>query len=239
MKNEHSAEQLAPIRLMLVEDHLLTRMDLKAILARTSDIKVIGEADNGEEAVKLALKLKPNIILMDVGMPVMDGIAATRKIAVDAPDINVIMLTSHDNDDEIFASLAAGAAGYCLKDIAPERLYAAIRWVNAGDVWLDCAIADKVFKKYMSAPTKLNLQQLAQTATESKPKSSEPLSPVEMEVLILVVEGLSNKEIADRLMMPLATAQNHIRSILGKLAVDDRTLKAMIAIHNRNRTQLL
>jgi len=235
MKDEHSAEQLAPITLMLVEDHLLTRMDLKTLLARTQDIQVIAEADNGEQAVKLALELKPNIILMDVGMPVLDGIAAARKISVEAPDINVIMLTSHDNDDEIFASLATGAAGYCLKDIAPERLYAAIRWVNAGDVWLDCAIADKVFKKYMSVPTKFNLHP-AQTATESK--SSEPLSPVEMEVLVLVVEGLSNKEIADRLIMPLATAQTHIRNILGKLAVDDRTLKAMITVHNRNRTQL-
>jgi DNA-binding NarL/FixJ family response regulator len=238
MINENSAEELVPISVLLVEDHTLTRIGLKTVLARAQDLKVVAEAGNGEEAVKLAFELKPQVILMDVGMPVMDGIEATKKIREQAPDVNVIMLTSHDNDRDIFASLSAGAAGYCLKDVAPERLYAAIRCVNAGDVWLDSAIANKVIKKYSPLPTMAG-QQLAEPSGEiktreykSEPDSKlpEPLSPRELEVLNLVVEGLSNQEIANKLIISLATAKTHVRNILGKLAVDDRTQAAVSAM---------
>jgi len=236
MTNQSSTEQLAPISLLLVEDHPLTCMGLKTILARTQDIKVIAEAGNGEQAVKLALELKPNIILMDVGMPVMDGIEAAGKIREQAPDINIIMLTSHDNDQDIFASLAAGAAGYCLKDVAPERLYAAIRCVNAGDVWLDSTIAGKVTKKYSPSLTMTgtNLTEIVKETKEyqsnTEAKLPKPLSVRELEVLNLVVEGLSNQEIADKLIISLATAKTHVRNILDKLAVDDRTQAAVSAM---------
>jgi len=240
MINEPSAEQSAPISILLVEDHLLTRIGLKTILARTEDIKVIAEAGNGEEAVKLAAELRPNVVLMDVGMPVMDGIEAARKIREQAPNINIIMLTSHDNDHDIFASLAAGAAGYCLKDVAPERLYAAIRCVNTGDVWLDSAIASKVVNKY-SHLSKMAEQKLIGLAREPETKENqsntateltELLSVRELEVLKLVVEGLSNQEIATKLVISLSTAKTHVRSILGKLAVDDRTQAAVTAMRH-------
>ena len=229
MTDQLDNNNVAPITVLLVEDHLLTRIGLKAVLARTQDIKVIAEAGNGEEAVKMAAELKPNVVLMDVGMPVMDGIEAARTFASQNSKVNVVMLTSHDNDRDIFASLSAGASGYCLKDVAPERLYAAIRCVNSGDVWLDSTIASKVIKKYSGSPihqpVKESRPEISVTVktkeyqSNSETKLIEPLSNRELEVLNLVVEGLSNQEIADKLIISLATAKTHVRNILNKLAV--------------------
>ncbi len=240
------------IKVLLVEDHALTRIGLRTALKRTTDISVVGEAANGEEAVSQAEQFKPDVILMDVGMPVMDGIQAARKIIERDPSIKIIMLTQHDNDRDILASLSAGASGYCLKDVAPDRLYTAIRSVNAGDAWLDASIASRVLKHYTqeSTPAPSNEQSaprpaLAQAlepvlspASDSAKEMSaflgrplpEPLSPRELEVLKLIVEGLSNQEIADKLIISLATAKTHVRNILNKLAVDDRTQAAVHAM---------
>lgn len=235
------------IKVLLVEDHTLTRMGLKTALKRTSDIDVIGEAANGEESVDAADALNPDVILMDVGMPIMDGIQATRKILANNPNRKVIMLTQHDNDRDILASLAAGASGYCLKDVAPDRLYTAIRSVNAGDAWLDASIASRVLKHYSSeAPLKEHVDAeekqgdtapapTHEAATTPAPAVmdrpfAEPLSSRELEVLKLIVDGLSNQEIADKLIISLATAKTHVRNILNKLAVDDRTQAAVHAM---------
>ena len=220
------------IRILLVEDHLLTRIGLKTVIERQPDFSVVGDAENGEEAVRKVGELHPNIVLMDVGMPVMDGIEAAKKIKDAHKDVEVIMLTSHDNERDIFASLAAGAGGYCLKDVEPERLYSAIRSVVAGDIWLDSAIANKVLKQY-SNPVTANPSAMASVAAGG-PKMQqglpEPLSARELEVLALLVEGLSNQEIADKLIISLATAKTHVRNILNKLAVDDRTQAAVSAM---------
>lgn len=305
------------IRVLLVEDHVLTRIGLKTVLARTSDITVVGEADNGLDAIQKVEELKPDVVLMDVGMPVMDGIEAADQLRTSHPEVNIIMLTSHDNDQDIFASLAAGAGGYCLKDVLPERLYMAIRSVKAGDIWLDSAIASRVIRLYnnpkarnpqrvsgaqpaaqtgpgaqgdVSAPNvsdgatindarsaggfaftpnkTLNApagdsstvskraaqsqsisgsQQLVSGTSEinagrdgsaggagvagsNQTNLTEPLSPRELEVLALLVEGLSNQDIADRLIISLATAKTHVRNILNKMAVDDRTQAAVLAM---------
>lgn len=226
------------IRVLLVEDHLLTRIGLKTVVDRTPDIKVIGEASNGEEAIRSVDELNPDVVLMDVGMPVMDGIEASRKIKQNNADVKIVMLTSHDNDRDIFASLAAGASGYCLKDVAPERLYTAIRSVHAGDSWLDSAIANRVLLHYSSqrgaAVQEPSKESVAPHAAEQVKKQHdplpEPLSPREIEVLQQVVEGLSNQEIADKLIISLATAKTHVRNILNKLAVDDRTQAAVQAM---------
>ncbi len=237
------------IRVLLVEDHQLTRIGLKTVLARTNDIKVIGEAENGQEAVEKVGELNPDVVLMDVGMPVMDGIEAVNKIRDQYPHVNSVMLTSHDNEQDILASLTAGASGYCLKDVEPERLYTAIRAVNRGDIWLDSTIASRVMKIQMSrqsAPIEQHPQQqqparpLQQQIANATPDKAKPqpqlpplpdaLSPREMEVLSLLVDGLSNQEIADRLIISLATAKTHVRNILNKLAVDDRTQAAVHAM---------
>ncbi len=235
-----SENEVKSIKVLLVEDHVLTRMGLKAALKRTSDIDVIGEAANGEEAVQLAGKLQPNVILMDVGMPIMDGIQAARKIVESNPEIRVIMLTQHDNDRDILASLAAGASGYCLKDVEPERLYTAIRSVNSGDAWLDAAIANRVLRHYSGKGegSENSSPQTSVHAMEKPPQSApvmdrpmvEQLSARELEVLQLIVDGFSNQQIADKLIISLATAKTHVRNILNKLAVDDRTQAAVHAM---------
>jgi DNA-binding NarL/FixJ family response regulator len=226
------------IKILLVEDHLLTRIGLMTVISRMPDLKVIGEAENGEEAVRKVDELHPDVVLMDVGMPIMDGIEASRKIKEKHANVEIVMLTSHDNERDIFASLAAGAGGYCLKDVDPERLYSAIRSVKAGDVWLDSSIASKVLKQY-SAPAAAPIgTQTASAASAAQPAGSaaankslpEPLSPRELEVLGLLVDGLSNQEIADKLIISLATAKTHVRNILNKLAVDDRTQAAVHAM---------
>jgi DNA-binding NarL/FixJ family response regulator len=237
------------ITVLIVEDHALTRIGLKTALKRTADITVIGEAANGEEAVGQAESLQPDVILMDVGMPVMDGIQAAKKIIEKNPNIRIIMLTQHDNDRDILASLSAGASGYCLKDVAPDRLYTAIRSVNAGDAWLDAAIASRVLKHYAQEFPDTHVRQPDAVAAPVQPaevvsayKSAdevseflgrplpEPLSPRELEVLKLIVDGLSNQGIADKLIISLATAKTHVRNILNKLAVDDRTQAAVHAM---------
>lgn len=243
--SEQSQEAKRPIRVILVEDHALTRIGLKAALKRTDDIDVVGEATNGEEAIQRVRELTPDVVLMDVGMPVMDGIQATAEVSREHPSVRVIMLTQHDNDRDILASLSAGASGYCLKDVEPERLYTAIRSVNAGDAWLDATIAGRVLRLYAGGiPTEaVNTAPTASTQhpepTGEAPKQStqsldrpapEPLSSRELEVLRLIVDGLSNQEIAEKLIISLATAKTHVRNILNKLSVDDRTQAAVHAM---------
>jgi DNA-binding NarL/FixJ family response regulator len=231
------------VRVLLVEDHKLTRMGLKAALKRVSDIDVIGEASNGQEAIEQAEAVKPDVILMDVGMPVLDGIQAAKQIKEKFPEIQIVMLTQHDNERDIFASLAAGASGYCLKDVEPERLYMAIRSVSSGDTWLDSTIANKVLKHYTARTVESEVSQdsLEKGVSEPQVKARdvrstdihplpEPLSPRELEVLQLIVDGLSNQQIAEKLIISLATAKTHVRNILNKLAVDDRTQAAVHAM---------
>jgi DNA-binding NarL/FixJ family response regulator len=239
--SQKSPEGTLPnINVLLVEDHSLTRLGLKAALKRTSDISVVGEATNGEEAIEQAGKLKPAVILMDVGMPVMDGIQAASRIISSYPEIKIIMLTQHDNDRDVLASLAAGASGYCLKDVEPERLYTAIRSVNAGDAWLDAGIASRVLRQFWKPLDEPRI--LAKDVPDILPEAPavsnddldrpmpEHLSERELEVLKLIVDGLSNQEIADKLIISLATAKTHVRNILNKLAVDDRTQAAVHAM---------
>ncbi len=237
MTTDNSEDSI--IKVVLVEDHLLTRIGLKTVIERTPDIRVIGEAENGEEAVQKVKELKPDVVLMDVGMPIMDGIEASKLISSSTDGVGIIMLTSHDNERDIFASLAAGASGYCLKDVEPERLYTAIRSVQKGDSWLDSAIAAKVLKQQSAvphpapaagSPTGAGSTGSGPDVAKAQQGLPEPLSPRELEVLNLLVEGLSNQEIADKLIISLATAKTHVRNILNKLAVDDRTQAAVHAM---------
>lgn len=245
---EENRPSSSPIRILLVEDHALTRVGIKTVLRREADLDVVGEASNGEEAIAQAEALKPDVILMDVGMPVLDGIQASKKIIDSGSTAKIIMLTQHDNEQDILASLAAGASGYCLKDVESARLYMAVRTVHAGDAWLDSAIAGKVLKLYSknvlpvmaaeqagapAAPEKAALESAPSPglkAFEPDRPYAEPLSPRELEVLGLIVEGLSNQQISDRLIISLPTTKTHVRNILNKLAVDDRTQAAVHAM---------
>ncbi len=213
------------IKILVVDDHPLSRIGLKYLLEGAEDMTIVGEATNGEQAIAFVDQFNPDVVLMDVGMPVMDGIQASKAIRQANPEVRIIMLTSHESEEDIFASLTAGASGYCLKDINQNRLFTAIRSVNDGDFWLDTAIAGKVVNAVST---------IKATSVGSAGQSTlaESLSARELDVLNLLVEGLSNQQIADRLMIGLETVKTHIKHILDKLAVSDRTQAAIKALRD-------
>jgi DNA-binding NarL/FixJ family response regulator len=232
------ANNNSQIKVLIVDDLTSLRLQLKLLLEQYRDFAVIGEAENGEEALIQVSRLKPDVILMDVSMPVMDGIEASRTILEKSPAIKIIMLTASDNERDIFASLAAGACGYCLKDFAPERIIAAIQGVQAGDIWLDSAIAAKVIKLYEAPRPTLpgdgngrgSAAALESDQAEQTREIEEPLSQRELDVLRLVVKGYSNKQIAEELTVSAETIKTHMRHIMEKLAVNDRTHAAVKAL---------
>jgi NarL family two-component system response regulator LiaR len=223
------------IKILLVEDHEFTRIGLKMSLEQIEGIFLVGEAADGQEGVDKTAQLKPDVVLMDVEMPVMDGIEATKQIKELTPDTKVVMLTSHKSDQTIFAALSAGANGYCLKNISAEQLVAVIKMVADGAVWLDPGIANRVLSAYSigtsQEPQPANPKASVAASPAAKPaKGVVALSPRETEVLRLVADGLSNQKIAQRLGLGLETVKTHMRHIMEKLAVSDRTEAAVKAM---------
>lgn len=216
-------------RVLIVEDHQMTLVGLKMLLERQEDFDVVGEAANGLEATRQAAVSNPDVVLMDIGLPEMDGIEATQKIKQTNPGVKIIMLTSKDSEQDVFASLAAGADAYCMKGISIESLTAAIEAVKEGTAWLDPAVARLVLGRFQDMMPAS--EPIANGAPASvQPAEDCPLTAREMEVLKLIVDGLSNPEIADRLTITKATAKAHVHSILQKLCVDDRTQAAVLAM---------
>jgi DNA-binding NarL/FixJ family response regulator len=215
-------------RVLIVEDHQMTLVGLKMLLEKNESIEVVGEAANGLEAVTRADSTKPDVILMDIGLPEMDGVEATQKIKQAHPGIRIIMLTSKDNEQDVFASLSAGADAYCMKGISIESLTASIEAVKEGTAWLDPAVARMVLGRFQGGAP------INEPAAGSQPDAAVladcPLTSREMEVLRLIVDGLSNPEIAEKLTITKATAKAHVHSILQKLCVDDRTQAAVLAM---------
>ena len=211
---------MAPIRLLLVDDQALFREGLHTLLSVHSDLEVVGEAKNGQEALALAGSLQPDVVLMDLRMPVLDGVAATRALKESHPHCRVIVLTTFDDDEYVFEGLRAGAMGYLLKDVSSDKLVEAIRTAARGETFLQPSVAAKVVAEF----TRLS---------EQKPASAqslvEPLSERELEILALVATGASNKEIAAELFIAEGTVKNHLTNILGKLGVRDRTQAALKA----------
>ena len=214
------------IDIFIAEDHEITRVGLKLTLENIPGFRVVGEGEDGKETVKKVAQLKPTVVLMDIGLPLMDGIEATAKIKEEAPSTRIIMLTSHDNDRDIFAALAAGADGYCLKEVSGTNLVMAIRAVAEGVAWLDPGVASRVLRMCATVSAHGGAEG---ASTKSTPGVS-PLSQRELDVLRLVVEGLSNQEIADRLILSVETVKTHMRHIMEKLAVSDRTQAAVKAM---------
>jgi NarL family two-component system response regulator LiaR len=200
------------MRILLAEDHKVVREGTRRLLESQPDFEVVGEASDGIEAVELAKKLKPEIIIMDVSMPRLNGIEATRQIKAIYPNIAILPLTGYDDDEYVFALLEAGAAGYLLKDSSGEELIEAIRQVMTGEPVLHPKIMKKVLNRLRS-PVE---EQATQTA-------GEVLSDRETEVLRLAAQGMSNMEIADSLTLSVRTVQTHLRSIFNKLGVGSRS----------------
>jgi DNA-binding NarL/FixJ family response regulator len=180
----------------------------------------VGEAENGQEALRAAERLCPDVVLMDLRMPVLDGVAATRRLCTIRPDCRVIMLTTFDDDEYIFEGLRAGALGYLLKDAAPDVLYNAIRAASRGESVLQPSVAAKVVSQFA---------RLAGQASPPTQELVEPLSEREIEVLCVIAQGKTNKEIAAQLYIAEGTVKNHVTNILGKLGVRDRTQAALKA----------
>ena len=206
-----------PIRLFIADDHAIIRKGIRAMLETVPDIELVGEAVNGREAVSGVEKLRPDVILMDLVMPDMDGIEAIRRIKAQQPKACILVLTTFAGEDKIFPAIKAGALGYHLKDASPEELVQAIRQVYRGQPSLHPIIARKV------------LQELASPAAE-RPPTPEPLTQREVEVLQLVAQGLDNQEIADKLVISEATVSTHVSNILGKLQLASRTQAALYAL---------
>jgi DNA-binding NarL/FixJ family response regulator len=223
------SENLKEIRVLLVEDHTMTRMGLQLVLEKVDDIKIIGEAEDGATAVELACAHLPDVILMDIGLPVIDGIEATRKIKEAKVGANILVFTSRDSEQDVFAALGAGADAYIMKGANPEQLISAIRAVNEGTAWLDPAIAKLVLRSITRKSIQAESQPTANYGP-SKTALAAGLTEREMEVLKLIVDGLSNPQIAEKLFITRATAKAHVHSILQKLCVDDRTQAAVTAM---------
>lgn len=211
------------IKILIVEDHMVARMGIAIIVENTPNFELVGQAQDGQEGVSLALHLKPDVILMDIGLPKIDGIEATRKIKEAKLNSSILMFTSRDSSDDIFAALRAGADGYIMKGSDEKTLKNAIEAVNQKAGWLDPQIARVVLSG-------INEQkENAQDKTKS-PNNKYGLTKKELEVLSLIVDGLSNQEIAQKLVVSLSTTKAHVHSILQKLYLTDRTKAAITAL---------
>ena len=198
------------IRILLAEDHVVVRQGTRQLLEHEPDFDIIGEASNGEEAVVLAKRLKPDVVIMDVNMPKLTGIEATRQIRSALPSTIVLVLSGYDYDEYIFSMLEAGAAGYLLKDVSGDELIDAVRAVYAGEPMMHPAVLQKLMKRFVTPPP-----------APAQPMPS--LSEREMEVLKIMSRGMSNKNIAGELFISERTVQAHIRSIFNKMGVSSRS----------------
>ena len=209
------------IRVLLVDDQALFREALATLLTVRDDIEVVGEAGNGDEALRQVATLAPDVVLMDLRMPVLDGIAATRRLRVEQPDVRVIALTTFDDDEDVFAALRAGAVGYLLKDVSSARLVEAVHAAARGESVLQPSVAAKVVARFAQLPD-------AAPAPRPQPLV-DPLSERELEVLRLLADGRSNREIAAALFLAEGTVKNHVTNVLAKLGARDRTQAALFA----------
>lgn len=214
------------INVLLIEDHELYRMGLSMLLEKAEEINLIAEASDGIEGVRKARETSPNVILMDIGLPGMDGIEATARIKDFLPEAKILIFTSRDSEHDVFESFKAGADGYIMKGASPEQTLSAIRAVYEGVGWIDPAIAKIVFSNLQRPIVQSN----SVSEITKKEKNSYGLTERELDVLELMVEGLSNPQIAEKLVITKATTKAHVHSILQKLCAATRTQATFMAI---------
>ena len=210
-------------RILIVDDHVLFREGMRNIIHHWDDFEVIGEASNGLEALNLAKELLPDIILMDISMPVMDGIQAAKQIASELPSIRIVMLTTSEEEDDLLIAIKNGAQGYLLKDTPSKRLHDELRRMAQGETPLSGLMATKVLKEFGRS----------NGSTQSPDEYQEPLTEREHQILELVVEGLSNVEIAEKVYLSENTVKKHVHNILGKFHSNNRVEAAVYAVRER------
>ena len=211
---------MSAVRVLVVDDQALFREALATLLGARPEVEVVGEAGNGHQALERAAALQPVVVLMDLHMPVLDGIAATRRLTVEQPGVRVLALTTFDDDEDVFAALRAGALGYLLKDVSSDRLVEAVLSAARGESVLQPSVAAKVVARFAQLDD----------APRSRPQPLVvPLSDRELDVLRLLADGRSNREIAAALFLAEGTVKNHVTNVLGKLGARDRTQAALRA----------
>jgi NarL family two-component system response regulator LiaR len=206
----------SPIRILVADDHAIVRKGIRAMLEIVPDIDMVGEVDNGQEAVAAAERLRPDVIVMDLVMPGMDGVEAIQRIKAVQPEARILVLSSFAGEDKLFPAIKAGALGYHLKDSSPDDLLQAIRRVHQGESSLHPVIARRVLKE-LSAPSR-------------RSPTTDPLTPREVEVVRLVAQGRENREIAEHLVISEATVRTHVSNIMSKLHLASRTQAALYAL---------
>jgi DNA-binding NarL/FixJ family response regulator len=211
----------APVRVLVVDDQALVRGAFRVLVDSAPDLEVVGEADNGAAAVALVKQLEPDVVLMDVRMPVMDGLAATEAIAALGGSTRVLVLTTFDLDEYVFGALRAGASGFLLKDTPPVDLLAGIRVVARGEALLSPSVTRQLIEEFVRRP--------AEAERREAPTELSALTEREVEVLTLVAQGLSNQEIGEALFVTPATAKTHVSRLLMKLGARDRTQLVVMA----------
>lgn len=210
---------MAPIKILLADDQLLFRKGIRALLDEQEGMEVVAEASNGQEALERVQATHPDVVLMDIHMPICDGVEATRRIRAENLDTKVVMLTVSDEDEDLFEAIKSGAEGYLLKDLRPHELFDLVRGVMEGETPISPAVASKLLTEFRRRPLH-----------ESAEAGSSELTRRELEVLQLVVEGLSNAEIAARLYIVEGTVKNHLHNILEKLHLENRVQAATYAM---------
>ena len=224
MKTTTHATAKKVIKVGIVEDFKLTRVGLRCALNANEDINVVVEAEDAPSGLSIIEREKPDVVLMDLGLPVMNGIEATIKLKEILPSAKVIALTSHDREEEVVAALSSGASAYCLKDIDPEKLANVIRDVNEGACWIDPVVSQLALKSFPK------IDNIGFLPSQSQSEGRVPLTEREFEVLKHLVSGKSNTEIAKELIVSVHTAKAHVCSILQKMCVNDRVQAAVKAV---------
>ncbi|PSF39478.1 DNA-binding response regulator [Aphanothece hegewaldii CCALA 016] len=231
------------IRIIVIEDHELTRIGLIGALQRRDGIQVVGEASNGIQGLRLLESVKPDVALVDIGLPDIDGIELVRRfkagVTEETPVIKILMLTMHRSQDSVLAAFAAGADSYCMKDVSVDKLADAIRLTQEGNPWIDPSIANIILQQVRQAApngeTPLISKQISINAVDAdyqKLLKDDPLTERELEILDLIVGGCSNADIAAKLYITVGTVKTHVRNILNKLGADDRTQAAVRALRS-------
>ncbi|MEI8388288.1 MAG: response regulator transcription factor [bacterium] len=216
------------IKILIAEDHELTRQRIAFGLKKYSEIEVLAEAENGKKIIDLAIKLNPDLILMDISMPVLNGIDATKEIKQYNPNIKIIMFTSYTEKENVLSAFNSGADAYCMKNIKIDELINIIKTVNEGTMWIDSSVAAYIME-YLQSKTISNQIQKENQETYT----DFGLTPREKDVLRLIAEGLSNKDISEQLSLSVYTVKYHVSNVIQKLSVDDRTQAALLALKER------